>query len=871
MSSVSDASGGTPGSGVDDVTPSRASHVTSADSRRESQASRSDGTDHELIENPMYEMEGPGKRKSAESPSSVRVSPKDERLTSEPRDRPEVKRWHSVPVGHVVRTDQQPTRARPPLQPQLSRVDRVKSYMKRGTKQFFGLDDECDDENQCRWLDRRRRLAAKAYGRLKDDSDHPQMSLPAGYGADVTDSMGGTLHRRRHKDNVGKMTLQGLGYVATLIRQRFSGEVQPAPTPNESRNNLVARGRLARGSQQRTSSRSYPPSATVEGQSAEETAFDERDGPTAGHGGGFKAQSRWAAAAAAVTVAGGRRQAAPELAADEVFFDNVPSADGAGDVQDPLQTSRDGAQWQRPPADRDVTDAGPGVGNKRIWSQMLDRVFDNSNRRQYGRGLAGRLFGGRSVRRSVTARSDVVAQMDDLEDHRPYFTYWVTTVQLLVMLISLACYGFGPIGFELQQQSGTVMDISLSVQQVDYWEPPNLWLGPRAADLIHLGAKFAPCMRRDEKIQKEIFRERRKERDTACCIRNDNSGCVQSAQADCSRTISTFKSWLRSGGHEGRVSGPVCGLDPHYCAEPGSRAPYEWPDDITKWPICRKTSVAPEGSEAAEHMLCEVVGHPCCVGIHGLCQITTREYCNFVRGYFHEEAALCSQVSCLDDVCGMIPFYDPDSPDQFYRLWTSIFLHAGIIHLVFTILIQFFFLRDLEKMAGALRIAIIYIVSGIAGNLASAIFVPYRAEVGPAGSQFGLLACHFVEVINVWPMLQRPWRALLRLLGLTFVLFLIGLLPWVDNYAHIFGFIVGFLLSYALLPYVSFGPYDRARKKVLIAVCVTTVTLLILFLLVLFYVTPFYECKVCEYLNCLPLTRDFCAEQNINFDRRTEL
>ena len=60
------------------------------------------------------------------------------------------------------------------------------------------------------------------------------------------------------------------------------------------------------------------------------------------------------------------------------------------------------------------------------------------------------------MRRSVTARSDVVAQMDDLEDHRPYFTYWVTTVQLLVMLISLACYGFGPIGFELQQQSGTV-------------------------------------------------------------------------------------------------------------------------------------------------------------------------------------------------------------------------------------------------------------------------------------------------------------------------------------------------------------------------------------------------------------------------------
>ena len=47
--------------------------------------------------------------------------------------------------------------------------------MKRGTKQFFGLDEDCDEENQCRWLDRRRRLAAKAYGRLKEDPDHPQV------------------------------------------------------------------------------------------------------------------------------------------------------------------------------------------------------------------------------------------------------------------------------------------------------------------------------------------------------------------------------------------------------------------------------------------------------------------------------------------------------------------------------------------------------------------------------------------------------------------------------------------------------------------------------------------------------------------------
>lgn len=86
-------------------------------------------------------------------------------------------------------------------------------------------------------------------------------------------------------------------------------------------------------------------------------------------------------------------------------------------------------------------------------------------------------------------------------------------------------------------------------------------------------------------------------------------------------------------------------------------------------------------------------------------------------------------MSCLNDICGMIPFYFPQTPDQFYRLWTSLFLHAGILQLLITVLIQYFMMRDLEKLTGSLRIGIIYIGSGVAGNLASAIFVPYRADV----------------------------------------------------------------------------------------------------------------------------------------------
>lgn len=87
------------------------------------------------------------------------------------------------------------------------------------------------------------------------------------------------------------------------------------------------------------------------------------------------------------------------------------------------------------------------------------------------------------------------------------------------------------------------------------------------------------------------------------------------------------------------------------------------------------------------------------------------------------------QVSCLDDVCGMLPFMRRRRPDQLYRAWTSLFVHAGGLHLIASLALQWLFMRDLEKMAGPVRIAVVYLGSGVAGNMASAIFEPYRAEV----------------------------------------------------------------------------------------------------------------------------------------------
>lgn len=77
----------------------------------------------------------------------------------------------------------------------------------------------------------------------------------------------------------------------------------------------------------------------------------------------------------------------------------------------------------------------------------------------------------------------------------------------------------------------------------------------------------------------------------------------------------------------------------------------------------------------------------------------------------------------------MFPFLAYESPDQFYRLISSLFLHAGLGHIFVSLLFHWSIMRDLEKLAGPLRIALIYFGSGIGGNLASVLLEPHRAEV----------------------------------------------------------------------------------------------------------------------------------------------
>ncbi|XP_058823262.1 inactive rhomboid protein 1-like [Topomyia yanbarensis] len=741
---------------------------------------------------------------------------------------------HSPPVSEspastLQRNAQQIYR---PTGPNMSRKQRIKEYMKHETAKFFGVDNLNEDYERLKWEDRQKRFAFRRFGQLKDEYDFAYRNgnannhaveenavpvdrpdiLPA-QSQDERDTEQSRRQRANphhsydnssdtymikaeRKPSVPTVIWNGVSFVVqSITRKRFRKQKQWsrsfAPAHVELTNDD---NELCDGLQPIQDEEAFfdtpvapPTQQVIPGQvvdNSRQLFVSENDrglGGTAGSG-----------------IINGWRTRSSEL--------HLQARDGAS-----------------------------GTLGQRISSHILDGVLDNSMR-PIGHKI-------KLLRPNV---------LDDRYDYRPFFTYWINTVQVLVLVISLICYGFGPIGVGMEYKTAQVLVTSLSLQQVHHQETRNVWIGFKNIDIVHLGAKYGACMRRDSRISEVIVKTRKQERETACCIRNDDSGCVQSSQADCSmrglwptKTIATWKKWSPGeSGPGGRISGSVCGLDPKYCDAPASIAPHEWPDDITKWPICRKNNQLSQRfrfkDHTAEHMICEVIGHPCCIGIYGECRITTREYCDFVNGYFHEEASLCSQVSCLNDVCGMFPFIASNYPDQFYRLFTSLCLHAGIIHLAITVAFQHLLMSDLERLIGPLRMAILYIGSGIAGNLTSAIFVPYKAEVGPLPSLAGVLSSLMVQLVLChWKCLKKPHVAMIKLLVIGCTLFGLGTLPWQQNFTGLIaGLLFGIGLTLAFVPFVNVTKHSRKSKVNLIWTCMVIQFIVYAVMFIIFYVFP---------------------------------
>ncbi|MGL5244550.1 MAG: rhomboid family intramembrane serine protease, partial [Sarcina sp.] len=131
---------------------------------------------------------------------------------------------------------------------------------------------------------------------------------------------------------------------------------------------------------------------------------------------------------------------------------------------------------------------------------------------------------------------------------------------------------------------------------------------------------------------------------------------------------------------------------------------------------------------------------------------------------------------------------------QYYRLITAMFLHAGLLHLVFNMYALYALGDTIEMIFGKVKYLIIYFVSGIMASIFSTIFASKYIGVGASGAIFGLLGAALVFAFYEKHRIGKQF--LNNIIVVIAINVFIGLsTPSIDNFAHLGGLISGVILS----------------------------------------------------------------------------
>ena len=148
-------------------------------------------------------------------------------------------------------------------------------------------------------------------------------------------------------------------------------------------------------------------------------------------------------------------------------------------------------------------------------------------------------------------------------------------------------------------------------------------------------------------------------------------------------------------------------------------------------------------------------------------------------------------------------YNDAISAGQYWRFITPIFLHANILHVSLNMLNFFILGIFIERLFGHLRFLLIYLATGVISIIASFYFAPQDVSVGASGAIFGLVGAYSIFILVHRRAFSRSGIPAIAWLIVIIALNLgIGLvIPNVDNYAHLGGFLSGCLLGWFFVPF----------------------------------------------------------------------
>ena len=138
---------------------------------------------------------------------------------------------------------------------------------------------------------------------------------------------------------------------------------------------------------------------------------------------------------------------------------------------------------------------------------------------------------------------------------------------------------------------------------------------------------------------------------------------------------------------------------------------------------------------------------------------------------------------------------------EWYRLFTSMFLHFGIYHIANNMLVLFVLGQRLEPVVGKIKFILIYLLGGLGGNIFSFIMemksADYAVSAGASGAVFAVMGAMLYVVIRNHGRIQDiSVRQMVIMAG--FSLYFGFTSTGVDNAAHVGGMVCGFILAAVL-------------------------------------------------------------------------
>ncbi|WP_283678237.1 rhomboid family intramembrane serine protease [Lentilactobacillus sp. Marseille-Q4993] len=157
---------------------------------------------------------------------------------------------------------------------------------------------------------------------------------------------------------------------------------------------------------------------------------------------------------------------------------------------------------------------------------------------------------------------------------------------------------------------------------------------------------------------------------------------------------------------------------------------------------------------------------------------------------------------------------------EYWRLFTPMFIHIGFTHILMNGITLYFIGQYVEQIFGHTRFLVLFIVSGIVGNLASFAF-SISVSAGASTAIFGLFGAFMMlgESFSDNPVISSMAKTFLLFIVLNIGMSLAT--SGIDIAGHIGGLVSGFLAAYVVgVPFGKVSPLKRVIGLVMLIVII---------------------------------------------------